>query len=594
MPKRTNVARSEAEYSPDFKLTVVLEYIRNPKQRKRVCRKNQISEELLTKWYQQFNERANQIFSSPIPPTQQVETPSANKLSSVTPVVENPVSETKQKWGVRLNHDWRSSLQSPSSSKEPPAWLRGLLNKDWEIERGLVVWDDASQKMEVLRAESALELLQKLRISDDWKSEGIAIKVRFRRHILTEQPTPKRSRKKQVQDAPPASAPQSKPTYEDVEEERLRLPAEAGAEVFAFLQEHEALLKEMAEEDEKKANEAFLGAWQILFRSAHEQEATKIDFSARPLQWMHDAVLNTWVCDSAPNRGTVKIDERGWFWESSIEQPDHFKRSGPAFVKMEEALAWTEQELLAIQKAASEETEPTEPSPPLKPRMDLTPYQIDPASLEPERITYRVFIELEHEPEGFKAMEMSFGKMFRYDEDYPTPKQVGRELQIDSVEATVEWPGRIENKWYFINSTAVYFQEPVAAAQAQRLWDQSTLKRLHAAGKIKRARYGIEEVETGFVTWLGAFENPEDPLPKPKTRAEHMANWAMRETLTHALDVDGYRERTGIRQNILSDDDLLAMLHERRAESVHIPESARAESRRWLEENPRKKSKRVD
>jgi hypothetical protein len=167
-------------------------------------------------------------------------------------------------------------------------------------------------------------------------------------------------------------------------------------------------------------------------------------------------------------------------------------------------------------------------------------------------------------------------------------------LQIDSAEATVEWPGRIENKWYLIYSTAVYFQEAVAAAQAQRLWDQSTLKRLHEVGKIKRARYGIEEVETGFVTWLGAFENPEDPWPKPETRAEHMADWALRETLTHALDVDGYRELAGIRPKYMSHDDLLMMLHERRAKSVYIPENAREESKQWLKQNPKKKSKLAD
>lgn len=306
----------------------VLTYARNPKQRKRICRENRIGEELLTKWYEEFDERANQIFSNPAPRAQQAEVLSADNNLLSKQVVEKSVSKTTPTWGARLNRGWRSSLQSLSSSKELPAWLRGMSVNDWESERGLVVWDNTAQKMEVLRAEAVLELLRKLRAGVRWRSEGIAITIRFRRQISSEQPDPNRSRKEKIQDEPPASASETEPVYEDVEEERLRLPPEAGAEVFAFLQEHEASLRQMTEEDEKQRDEALRRVYQILFRWGHEQEPKEIDFSSRPLPWVHNAKLNTWVCDSPPNRGTVRVEEKGWWWESRIEQPDHFKRSG--------------------------------------------------------------------------------------------------------------------------------------------------------------------------------------------------------------------------------------------------------------------------
>jgi hypothetical protein len=79
-------------------------------------------------------------------------------------------------------------------------------------------------------------------------------------------------------------------------------------------------------------------------------------------------------------------------------------------------LAWTEQELLAIQKAEAEATEGESKGETemamvsAKPKIDLTPYRIDPSALDPKRITYRVRIGMTRIPEFFKTMEMSFGK----------------------------------------------------------------------------------------------------------------------------------------------------------------------------------------
>jgi transposase-like protein len=49
----------EPDYSPEIKLRVVLEYIRNPKRKMRIIKDNGISEELLEQWHQEFVERAS-------------------------------------------------------------------------------------------------------------------------------------------------------------------------------------------------------------------------------------------------------------------------------------------------------------------------------------------------------------------------------------------------------------------------------------------------------------------------------------------------------------------------------------------------------
>ena len=103
--------------------------------------------------------------------------------------------------------------------------------------------------------------------------------------------------------------------------------------------------------------------------------------------------------------------------------------------------------------------------------------------------------------------------------------------------------------------------------------------------KVIRARYGYEEVETGYCTWLGVCENQEKMWSGSKSRAEYMAQKAMRETLLYALDVNGWRAFIQMPFKYSTDDELLRALHELRAESRHQPADARVESVRWLAEH---------
>lgn len=60
------------------------------------------------------------------------------------------------------------------------------------------------------------------------------------------------------------------------------------------------------------------------------------------------------MCNVPSNRGSVLLSRSGlfWGWQGCIEQPDRFRRSGPFFRQPEQALNWTEQELLTLQSAA--------------------------------------------------------------------------------------------------------------------------------------------------------------------------------------------------------------------------------------------------
>ena len=127
-----------------------------------------------------------------------------------------------------------------------------------------------------------------------------------------------------------------------------------------------------------------------------------------------------------------------------------------------------------------------------------------------------------------------------------------------------------------------YLQESVAAAAAQRLWDQSSILERFREQKLIRARYGYEEVETGYRTWLGECRNQDKPWANPASRTELMAHQAMRETLLHALDVNGWRAFLEIPFQIRSDDELLQAMHKARAKSRYQSAEVRAESTQWL------------
>ncbi len=250
MPRRKATLDTHQHYSPDFKLKVVLEYIRNPRQQKRVCQKNQISKDLLTQWHQEFLDRASQVFFEDLTPTPNIHPPKSKDDLASKAVTEKRVAQQGPSWGIHLNKDTHESYQSATSIKEPPVWLHAPQLADWKNTRGIVIWDNDTQKVHVLDSAGALLLLEKLHENDDWQTEGIAIKRHVWRPVSSDGPKRRNSRKKGHQEE--LTTDKTKPEYEDVEEEWFRLKPQASLEVFEFLQQHVSLLKQMAEEDQKR------------------------------------------------------------------------------------------------------------------------------------------------------------------------------------------------------------------------------------------------------------------------------------------------------------------------------------------------------
>ncbi len=497
-------------------------------------------------------------------------------------------SYSGETWGT---HIYTGHSAEPGEIKAPPEGCpEWVANSDWRcwFRRGLTVWDHVAQRIGSLLANEALELLKNLEMSDDWKINGIPIVERHKNEFsLGEEVRPKRSRKKKkTESEPPPEEPQPKPKF--YEQERVRLIGPAAQEFYEYLRANEAQLKHMADEEDvlqQKADEYF---FKIQIEFFHDIEISKFDGIDRKFPWTRQEYPLTFVCDLPPDRGTITLSEDGFWWIPVIEQPGHFKYDYERFISLEKAVAWVEQKIPELraqdeewQKNWDREQAEEEAQIAALPRKDLAPYWIDPGKLEPERITYRATIEVEYAPYSAKTREMSFGQKYYSDKEYYTPTMLADQLKLSRVQVDVEMPLEFMG-WYFIRSTVTYLQESVAAAAAQRLWDQSAiLEKLHEQ-KLVRARYGYEELETGYRAWLGECMGQDKDWPKPQSRAEHMARKAMSETLLCALDVNGWRAFRRLSFKDATDDDLLQTMHELRAKSRYQSAEARAESIQWL------------
>ena len=89
-------------------------------------------------------------------------------------------------------------------------------------------------------------------------------------------------------------------------------------------------------------------------------------------------------------------------------------------------------------------------------------------------------------------------------------------------------------------------------------------------------------VKPPLFNWLGECHIPEKPWPKSTSRADHLAKRAMRETLLHALDVNGWRAFIEMPFKYATDDQLLQKMHELRVKSRYQSPGACAESVQWL------------
>src|SRR5688500_8237610 len=85
----------------------------------------------------------------------------------------NDGSDT-QSSGVRINTSRNESHRRDAPPEGCPAWAKPYDVWHWR-RYGVVIWDNALEHVEVLSFIDAVKLLEELRASDTWKSEGVII-----------------------------------------------------------------------------------------------------------------------------------------------------------------------------------------------------------------------------------------------------------------------------------------------------------------------------------------------------------------------------------------------------------------------------------
>jgi hypothetical protein len=218
-----------------------------------------------------------------------------------------------------------------------------------------------------------------------------------------------------------------KPKGEDVYEEIMHLPPEAGYELIELLESKKQIIIQMAEQEKKRAQEARRQAWDILFELSHKHEMKEFDFKTRSFEWQPDDDTRM-TCRYQAAEGRIWLAEDKLFWNTCAKREGHIGNSHH-FIKLIEAVDWVEKEIvnLANEPDAKEgggilsEDEIKTNRQRLKTKLINGPYWIDAARMEPQRITYKVLIDLEAKPISYKSFETICGDTHKFPDRYPTP-----------------------------------------------------------------------------------------------------------------------------------------------------------------------------
>lgn len=484
-------------------------------------------------------------------------------------------------WGIRFNElpDYRrvGKRQKPEGC---PEWLESRHFHNWQ-EQGLIIWNNIDRKLETLNGTESLKLLSELVSQDVWKSSGVSITRLFHRFELK---LP--SRKKRKKGEPELEA--EKPKGEDVYEEIVHLPPEAGYELIELLESKKQIIIQMAEQEKKRAQEALGRVYDFLFELSHNKELKEFDFRARSFDWQHDGDARM-ICRYQTAEGRIWLAENKFFWNTCVKREGHVG-SSHHFVKFAEAVDWVEKEIVNLanepdvkkEEGILSDEELLANRVRLRTKLINGPYWIDATRMEPQRITYKVLIDLEAKPVSYKTFETICGDTYKYAERYPTPVKLAADIHLDAGHFQISQMLGDNSEHFRFTSLTNYYQETSAAEQAQKDWNQSRILQLFKTGEIVRGQFGYQEVETGYITLLGACGQTDHVWREEENRGEFMERKALRESLSFALDVNDYRDFLGLSAELLSDDRLLESMHETRSDSKFIPDEARRESLVWL------------
>lgn len=100
-------------------------------------------------------------------------------------------------WGIKINMSRFSPVHQAHLPEGYPSWAKPGNVFRWQ-HYGVVVWDNDLQCMEVVTFTDAVKLLEHLRATDAWKSDGIAIAHEISSMKQPEQPPAPRRRNKRA------------------------------------------------------------------------------------------------------------------------------------------------------------------------------------------------------------------------------------------------------------------------------------------------------------------------------------------------------------------------------------------------------------
>lgn len=487
----------------------------------------------------------------------------------------------EKNWGIRFN-EFPDYQRIPKGQKPEgcPEWLESNQFQTWQ-KQGLIIWNNTDRKIESLHGTEALELLNALVSQDAWKSSGVSI-TRLVHRIELDLP----SHKKRKKDEPEPEV--KNPKGEDVYEEIIHLPPEAGSELIELLESKKKIITQMAEHEKKHAQETLGRVYDFLFELSHKKELKEFDFKTRSFEWQHDGDTRI-TCRYQTAEGRIWLAEDKLFWNTCVKREGHVGNSH-RFIKFIEAVDWVEKEIVnlanepVVKKEVGilSEDEIRTSRLRLKTKLINGPYWIDAAQMEPQRITFKVLIDLETKPISYKSFESICGDTYKIADRYPTPGKLANDIHLDAGHFQIsQMLGDNSEHFRFISLTN-YYQEASVAEQAQQVWNQSRILQLFKTGEIVRGRFGYQEVETGYITLLGACGQADSVWREEENRSEFMERKALRESLSFALDVNGYRDFLGLSAELINDERLLESMHKTRSDSKFIPDEARRESLVWL------------
>lgn len=484
-------------------------------------------------------------------------------------------------WGVRFNqHSGYRRFSKTDQTHDYPDWFESPQFNTWQ-EQGLILWNNIDKTIESLNGSYVLRLLNQLVSQEDWKKEGISV-TKLVSEISYDIPSRGKRKKTEKKTTTPTS--NSRTYYKEM----VRLPPEAGEELIKLINDNKEIFENMAKNETKQFTDAMNQLIESTLEFSLKEEVDKFDFNSRQFQWLSNTP-NRWICQHLKTEGHVCVDETKQFWCACTKRQRKMEKS-EYFQEFSSAIEWAEAELIKL----ADEPEPPESSfshdeesrktilAQLKHKLRESQFWIDPSVMEPSRISYKVFIEIEVAPTSFETITTRCGDTIHVNERFPGKSKLGMFINLDRDQFNFEQPLGENSNWHLITSLTSFYQKNSAEEQSQIIWNQSRITQQFKEKNIRRARYGYQEVETGFEIYLGACDNQENPWGIPGTRDEHMEQLAFRHSICYSLNVHDFRDFLGLSIERITDERLFEIMHETRARSKYVPEEIRQESKIWL------------